>query len=126
MLMGQPGDVNDQVTFIWLEHDQYQSEDSADNPYSWTQAPTAVTSSAKTVVQVNCAVDYTSGTVTADSAGQFAADKAVLTLLDVDYASVAGADQVRLGGHLYAIDSPGATPIGLFDVTVWQISVSLL
>jgi hypothetical protein len=126
MVMGQPNSTSQQVTFVWLEQDTYSPQGPDKDPYSWSQAPTAVTQASKTYVQVNCAVEMSVAPASGDSMGGFDPSHAVLTLLDVDYINVQGADQVLIGGHTYTIDPPGAVPFGLFDVTVFQLHCSAL
>jgi hypothetical protein len=129
MLMGQPNDVADQTTFVWLEKDVFAAEGYGPetDPYDWTATPTSETP-AQHMVQVNCAVEFQPGTIDGEPMGAFDASRATLTLLDVDWAQVQAVgpdpDQVLIGGITYVIDPPGAVPSGLFDVTVWQLRVS--
>ena len=127
MEMGAPNDVSQQVTFIWTEKDTYSPEGPDDDPYSWTETPTAITFPGKTVVLLNVAVEFADGTLEGEGGlGAFNAAHATLTILDDDYAACAGADQVMIGGYLFTIDPPGAIPTGLFAVTVYQLHVSAL
>lgn len=126
MVMGQPNDPSDQVTFVWLEEETFAAEGPgtlAEDPYDWTSTPTS-TVAARNVIQVNCAVEYQPGVIAGEPMGAFDASRATLTLLDEDWANVQGADQVLIGGITYVIDPPGGVPSGLFDVTVWQLRVS--
>jgi hypothetical protein len=128
MLMGQPNDPADQVTFVWLEKDTFAAEGYGPetDPYDWTATPTTVVPARQTI-QVNCAVEFQPGNMDGEPMGPFDANRATLTLLDEDWALVSGpptADQVLIGGIVYVIDPPGGVPSGLFDVTVWQLRVS--
>ena len=127
MVMGQPVDPAEQTTFVWLEEETFAAEGPGtltEDPYDWTAAPTSTVATRK-VVQVNCAVEFTRDTsLEGQAMGAFAANAAVLTLLDEDWAVVKGADQVLIGGNTYVVDAPGATPSGLFDVTVYQLRVT--
>lgn len=104
--------------------DAVQSLDN--NPYSWTQTVTTITQAAKSLIVVNCAVQYANGGLEGEAMGEFDSSHVTLTLLDVDYTQTIGASRVTLGGYTYLIDAPGAIPSGLFDVTVWQYNCSAL
>lgn len=128
MVMGQPGTPSQQVTFIWLEQDTYNPGDGVGkiNPYSWTEAPATITQAAKSLVVINCAIQYANGGLEGEAMGEFDSSHVTLTLLDSDYTQTIGASRVTVGGYTYMIDAPGAIPSGLFDVTVWQYNCSAL
>jgi hypothetical protein len=75
-------------------------------------------------IQVPCAVEF-KATTTDDTTlvGNFRDTAAVLTILDTDYALVADAEIVLLGGMRYYINYL-APPIGLAEVTVYQLYLS--
>jgi hypothetical protein len=127
MVMGQSNVPAEQTTFVWLEEDVFAAEGPGPetDPYDWEATPTS-TVARRQVVQVNCAVEFARDvTVEGQAMGGFTSNAATLTLLDEDFALVKGADEVLIGGNTYLIDAPGASPVGLFDVTVYQLHVSL-
>lgn len=123
MRMGLPDSVPLRATFHWTPNKTYSVTDPSGQPYGWTAD--SLTSVAPPDVLVDVAVEfqrYSSGEGNT-SIGEFQTTSVVLTLLDVDYALIAGpprADIVLLGGNTYVVDYV-APPIGLFDVTVYQI-----
>jgi hypothetical protein len=122
MSMGSPAETADQVTFRWNTKDDYASdeEDNTGRPWDWTSTPTA-DNSVDDVILTNVAVEYRSGLgdLTSKAIGQFDNPAAVVTVLDEDYASIVGADEVLLGQNTYVIDY--VTQVGLFEVDVYQI-----
>lgn len=121
MRMAAPADVSDRATFRWRPARTYTYDDPASRPYNWTATPVSETVPAD--VQVDVAVEFTGGSERQTALGQFDASKVTLTLLDEDYEQVRGADEVLLGGNTYEVDFV-APPIGLFDVTVYQVFCS--
>lgn len=118
MTMGLPGNVADRATFRWRADTTYSSEDSANKPWLWTESP--ATNLVHADVQVPVAMEIMrTAEQDGTSVGDFEAVRVVLTLLDVDYAQVIGADVVLLGQNVYNIDFI-EPPIGLFDVTVYR------
>lgn len=124
MTMGQPEKVSERVTFRWAPVRTYARPDPGADPYDWTATPTSEVDHAD--VQVDeVAVQYgdrTAGDET--SVGPFDTTRATLTVLDEDYTQVEGANQVLLGGNTYEIKY--VIPIGIFDVTVYQIFTQAL
>ena len=123
MNMGLPETESERVTFRWTPEKDYTIEDPGGNPYDYTATPTNTVAPAD--VQVNAAVEFVTRTTLSGgtAVGEFNTPRAVITLLDVDYADVEGADKVLLGGNTYYVDFV-APPIGLFDVTIYQIHCS--
>lgn len=119
MTMGLPGSVADRATFRWSADKTYSNQDSDAKPWLWTES--SVTDVVHADVQIPVAMELLR-TVEQDgtSLGDFNIVKAILTILDVDYVSVVGADTVLLGQDEYNIDFV-EPPIGLFDVTVYRI-----
>lgn len=118
MTMGLPGNVADRATFRWRSDTTYSSEDSANKPWLWTETP--ATNVVHGDVQVPVAMEIMrTAEQDGTSVGDFEAVRVILTLLDVDYAQVVGADVVLLGRNVYNIDFL-EPPIGLFDVTVYR------
>lgn len=122
MTMGAAVDPTQQVIFIFSEQATYNPEDPDANPYDWKQGP--VTDIAERELTVPAAVQYATSTIVGTTIGDFDATRAVLTLLDVDWALVKSADQVKIGGAHYVLDPPGWIPLALFDVGVYQIHCS--
>lgn len=122
MGMGAPPAVSEQVTFLVPGHDTYAVADPAHDPYDWTSTPTSTVPAQSIVVPV--AVTFVGGNVEGDALGVFDASRVALTLLDVDWQQVSAATEVLVGGSHYVIDPPGAVPIGLFDVTVYELRAS--
>jgi hypothetical protein len=123
MNMALPGTVADRATFRWRVQKTFSKQDTANRPYDWTA--TELTTDARADVQVPCAVEFSSRTTMAGQTamGHFDSSKAVITLLDEDYALVEGADEVLLGQNTYVVDFV-APPIGLFNVTIYQMYCS--
>ncbi len=122
MTMGAPPDTENQVVFSWAPTRTYDAANPSDAPYDWTDAPLTSTSPAP-VTLTAVAVEFSpvaDGTGT--PMGRFDQSKGMLTILDEDYVAVATADRVSFGGRTYMLQE--ATPIGLFEVTVWQIPIT--
>lgn len=119
MRMGLPGTVSDRATFQWRVSKTYPKQDVTARPYDWTDTP--VTEVERDDVQVPVAVEFSRTGDTMDNpVGSFETPRAVITVLDEDYAEIEGASHVLLGGNRYFIRFV-APPMGLFDVTVYQI-----
>lgn len=123
MNMGLPESTSERATFKWTVTRDFNVEDPGGNPYSWNSEPTEVHSRADK--QVSVAVEFVSqaSLASGNQVAQFDTARVILTLLDLDYAEIEGADIVELGGNTYKIDFV-APPIGLFGVTVYQIYAS--
>lgn len=119
MIMGQPGQVSKQATFRWpVSRTTVGPTDPAGIPYDLTQTPLTEKQHEDVIVPV--AVRHVPGLVNDTPVGEFDPSMAVLTILDVDYKQVIGATQVLLGGIPFDIDFV-APPIGLFDLTVYEV-----
>jgi hypothetical protein len=118
--MGLPNASSEQATFRWNAASTYEAEDVAHNPFDWTDTPT--TEITHPDVQIPVAVEFSARPAgSLDTVqGQFDNARCVITILDTDYESVTGADEVLLGGNSYTIDFWGP-PLGLFDVTIYQV-----
>ncbi len=124
MNMGLPQDELQRVTFRWLEQKDFNIEDSEGLPYDFTSSPTIT--AAQQDVLVDAAVEFLgTSSINGTSIGGFNIPRAIVTLLDEDYDLVEGADEILLGENIYTIDFV-APPMGLFEVTVWQIYCSAL
>lgn len=122
MNMGLPETPSERVTFRWSSDKQYNVADNAGNPYDFTATP-AVNNS-RPDVQIDAAVEFMAATAMVSETGTvfggFQTPSAVITVLDEDYPSVEGADKVLLGGDTFNVVYV-APPIGLFDMTIYQI-----
>jgi hypothetical protein len=117
--------VAERATFRWNVERTYAIEDPSHNPYEWDEIPSTELSHADVTIPV--AVEFSARPAASlDTAiGQFDVGRAVITVLDVDYALITGADLVLLGENTYVIDFVGP-PIGLFAVTVYQMYASAM
>lgn len=120
MHMGLPSDTTERATFKWMPVRAFSVEDPGSKPYNWTSTPTSETLHVD--VQIDCAIEFVSRPAGSRDTpvGQFDASRATLTVLDVDYPSIEGATHVAIGGNTYEIQFVGP-PLGLFDVTVYQL-----
>ena len=120
MEMGLPSNESDRATFRWTPQYNYAIADPEGNPYDFAGAPE--TTLDKPDVQVPVSVDFQTGSPVpiGTSLGNVNEVDAVITILDIHFALVTDADQVILGGNTYNINYI-APPLGLFDVTVYNI-----
>ena len=118
MNLGLPNATADRATFRWTTKNTYAIEDPVKRPYDWTEG--TATTVVKADVQVPCVVEFQERGPDGTAAGSFDASKAIVVLLDVDYALVAGADQILIKQNVYDVNLV-APPIGLFDVTIYSI-----
>lgn len=120
MTMAAPNATADRATFRWSPVKTFGTEDPGHNPYSWTATPSSTTTHAD--VQVPVAVEFSAPRLASKETplGEFDTARAIITVLDVDYDLIVGADLILLGQNTYEIQFV-APPIGLFDVTVYQI-----
>lgn len=120
MNMGLPNTVSERATFRWKVESTYSEADPGGTPYDLTAAPTSTDAPAD--VRIDCAVEFVSTTNASGgtAVGDFDVARVVLTVLDTDFVLIDGADQVLLGQNIYDINFV-APPMGLFDVTIYQI-----
>jgi hypothetical protein len=120
MNMGLPNTVSERATFRWIPDYTYSEADPGGTPYDLDAVPTAT--DAPEDVQVDCAVEFVSRASASGgtAVGDFDVARAIITVLDTDYASIEGCNQVVLGGDTYDVDFV-APPMGLFEVTIYQI-----
>lgn len=119
MLMGSPNKALDKATFRWDPQRTYVRHSPASQPYDWANVP-ATDLSQPDVVLDEVAVEYTPARrIAGTSVGEFVPMRAEATLLDVDYAKIAGANWVLLHQVPWAITA--ATVGGLFEVDVWTL-----
>lgn len=125
MKMGAPDSEALRATFIWTPVSTYSTADSGGQPWSIDETP--VTTTEHDPVLVDVAVEFVARTTLAGGTplGHFDTPRAIITILDDDYALVSGADKVLLGGNTYTIDLV-APPLGLFSVTIYQLHCSAI
>lgn len=120
MQMGLPEDPNERITFRWTPNKVYDDGDAGGNPWSWDSAP--VSSDERPDVQVLAAVEFAArpaGSVDTPL-GQFDTSRVTVTLLDEQFELIRGADLMVIDQNIYEVAFVGP-PIGLFDVTVYQL-----
>lgn len=120
MKMGLPETTNLRPTFRWTTVKTFGQSDSGGK--AWTKNSSPVTTVSHADVQIDCAVQFivARGGGVGNMVGEFNNPHVIITVLDTDYALVGGANKVLLGGDTYNIDYV-EPPIGLFDVTVYNI-----
>lgn len=120
MIMGLPNATAEKPTFRWRPDRTFTTADPAGAPYDFTASPT--TTDAPPDVQIPVAVEFSARPAGSleTSIGEFDTSRVIITILDEDYELVRGADEVLLGGNTYDIQFVGP-PIGLFEVTVYQV-----
>lgn len=122
MTMGAPPVTADKATFRFRKTRSFPTGtrlDQEGNPLDPTIAVTVVEPTP--VVLDNVAVEFQTADPQELPVGNFRPTKAVLTLLDEEWATVDEAIEVQLGGDTYVIGYVHP-PLGLFDVGVIQVS----
>lgn len=129
MEMGMPTAVGDRLTWHWNRDRTFNPDDPVGNPYAWTQ-PTVTDVPGNPdepdgSLVVTYALEFSSRLSSSDETplGQFDTSRAVVTLLDEEYALISSADYASISGSIYEIDFSGP-PMGLFEVTVHQVYLS--
>lgn len=125
MLMGMPNASSERVTFRWTDRKTFSKHDASGRPLNWYATP--VSNITNPDVEVPVAIEYSARASQAGNTtvGNFNNPRAVLTLLDVDFALVEGADKVIIDGSEYTVDFV-EPPVGLFDVTVYTVHISAI
>lgn len=120
MTMGLPDAEQERATFRWHKQQTFNTVDPAGQPYDLTASP--ATDTTPEDVQIPCAVEFSARPAGSleTTLGEFDTSRAIITVLDEHIASIEGADEVLLGGNTYDIQFMGP-PIGLFEVTVYQL-----
>lgn len=123
MIMAKPNAVEERLTFVWTTKKEYETNSPSGKPYSYNQEPDSVI--AHDPVEAVCAVEFISRSAQGAGTpfGEVDAPRLILTLLDVDYELVEGADLVYMDGAEYKIDYV-APPMGLFTVTIYSVYCS--
>lgn len=117
MNMGAPEDSTKGVIFRWNTVTTHARMDPSGRPYRWDSTPTASVSNPDVIVDV--AVEFSArpaGTRNTPE-GQFDTSRAIITVLDVDYELIEGADLAIIDGDEYEILFEGP-PVGLFETTI--------
>jgi hypothetical protein len=126
MEMGMPTGDNPvrRCTFIWTDKNTFATADPEGSPYDFGATP--VTSVSHDDVIIPVAIEVMPSDDKGTSAiGELDAVKASLTMLDIHYEQVRGANIVRLDDSTYTIDYV-APPQGLFDVNIWTMYITSL
>lgn len=121
MNMGLPTNTTEQPTFHFPTVRSYPVGTALDEdgfPFDPTITATVTTPPSK---RVACAVEFTPVDSDELPVGTLRKTKAVLTLLDIDYTKIKNAHEVSLGKDRYII-SYVQPPLGLFEVTVYQLT----
>lgn len=118
MVMGTPGQQPERAIFKWTRSQTFNPQDPQRHPYDWNQS--VVTDDTPDPVTLDkVAVEFNSTTPRDTAVGGFLNIGAKLTLLDIEYDLVRGADVVTLGGDDF--DIRDINVVALFDVDVYEI-----
>lgn len=119
MRMGSPNAVQEKATFRWLKSQTFDPQDPARRPYRWNDPVVSDTTPADVTLD-EVAVEYhPSRTQSGTDVGTFVPLKADMTLLDEEYALIAGADAVLLGGSTWRVIA--VTQQAMFSVDVFTL-----
>lgn len=122
MTMGLPNTTAERATFQWDTAKTFTKDDTGGNPFDWTASP--VTTVTYPDVLIPVAVEIGGESDDNTNVGTFDISRAVITVLDEDFELLTVNDvfcnRVLLGDNAYEIKFV-APPLGLFDVTVYQI-----
>lgn len=119
MNMGSPNVTLEKTTFRWSKVQTFNPQDPAHRPYRWSESVVTDTTPAD-VVMSNVAVEISPARTAASSdVGSFVPLRAELTMLDLDYALVRGADVVLMKGDSWQVTA--VTTQALFSVDVYTI-----
>lgn len=129
MKMGAPEDENLRATFIWRTEKTFSKTDSSGKP--WLKNAPVLLNNTPDPVLIDVAVTFIPRTTLSGGTpvGQFDTPRAIITVLDDDYALISDENgvvlpsEVKLGENTYTIDYV-EPPVGLFSVTVYQIHCS--
>lgn len=121
MIMGLPEPDGLKPTFYFRTTFSYPPGTALDPEGKPIDPRVQATATAASVpVQVPCAIEYSPDTTNNESlAGTFWTDRALLTVLDTDYARIASAIEVDINGKRYMIQQMSA--VGLGNVTIYQL-----
>lgn len=119
MEMATPNQVKDRPTFIWDNEVEFAEVDSGGIPYDFNAAPIKAKQGKQ--VQALCVVEYVDRNGNDTPMGHFEHPRAMLTMLDVEYAKIEGASKVVLNGSIYTIDKKPPL-VAMFGVDVYFLS----
>lgn len=133
MLMGLPQDQAQRPIFLFPRQITNTPEDQNHQPWDWTAAPATDTNPHERSVtcgdgadQVVCTWEGSGGRggtqAIETELGAFDFERLVITMLDVDYAKVAGFNRVKMSGNTYRVQFE-VPQTGLYDMSVHQIVV---
>jgi hypothetical protein len=126
MQMGMPSNLAEQLKWHWKRDTEYVPQDPTQNPYEWTQTPVVDLPGNPDEPDgeriVDYAIEFSARPAGSQETvfGQFDTSRAIVTLLDTDYAIIRSADYCSIDGAIYDIDF-SAPPLGMFEVTVYQV-----
>jgi hypothetical protein len=118
MEMGLPQEVSQRVTFYWTPAKSFSVTDPEGNPYDLSGSPEATVE--REPVQVPVSVNFSSSKPDGTALGDFDENRVTLTILDIHYEQIVGADKVLIDDDTFTIDYTGP-PTGLFDVTIYTM-----
>lgn len=121
MAMGLPNAVAMRPTFYFPNDDTFAQASMSGKPWDWTAA-VVENDPDRAPVQVPCAIEVDGTAVNLNAIGNFNPQRAVLTILDVDYAKVRGFSEVKMKGAVYRY-SKLIDVIGLYDMDTYLIEV---
>lgn len=133
MTMGFPDQAAQQITWQWLTERTFSKADSGGDPFTWTSGQVTSTTTITDLI-VNCAVKFVpaGGTsrVGGTSLGVFDTTHLEVTMLDTDWDLLIAhgtrfPDQAIIEDNIYKVQYV-APPIGLFNVTVYQIFLNAI
>jgi len=119
MRMGSPNTVQEKATFRWMKAQTFNPQDPSRHPYAWTEAVVTDTTPPDVVLDEVAVLYHPARTTAGTDTGTFVPIKAEMTMLDVDYAKIAGADAVLLGGSIWNVVA--ITQQALFSVDVFNL-----
>lgn len=120
MGMGLPQTESERATFRWETERTWSIHDSGNEPFNIHEDPASVVEHDDVLIDVAVEFANVRGTDSGVPLGEFTAGRAVITVLDEDMELIEGADTVLLGGNTYDIKFI-RPPLGLFEVTIYQL-----
>lgn len=134
MQMGFPEDEQKGLAWRWTTKRTFTTTDSGDLPLVWDDTQ-VVQSTAPSDMIVDCAVAFAQGggqaRVGGTSLGVMDIAQVTVTLLDTDYDALMAhgsnvfPDKAVIDGNVYIVQYV-APPIGLFEVTVYQVALGAI
>lgn len=121
MVMGLPGAIAMRPTFYFPTDDTFAKASLSGAPWDWTASPLE-NDPDRAPVRVPCAVEVDGAAIDFTAIGQINPQRAVLTILDVDWAKVQGFHEMTMAGSTYRY-SKLIQVIGLFDMDVYLVEV---